>query len=62
MKKIYIVEKANNGFIIQFEHLKLSFEKPKLRVAKTLDEVIKIIKADVNVEYIEPPTPPNPKS
>ena len=49
MKKIYIVEKAKNGFIIKFDYLKCAFETPKLCVAKTIDEVIKILKADMGL-------------
>ena len=56
MKKIYIVEKAKNGFIIKFDHLKCAFETPKLCVAKTLEEIIKIIKADINVVDVEEDT------
>jgi hypothetical protein len=56
MKKIYIVEKAKNGFIVRFDHLKCSFETPKLCVAKTLDEVLKILKEDIKVvDIIETP-------
>lgn len=49
MKKIYIVEKAKNGFIIRFDHLKCAFETPKLCVAKTLAEVMAILKEDLTV-------------
>lgn len=53
MKKIYVVEKAKNGFIIKFDHLKLAFETEKLCVAKTLDEVIEILREDINKEDVE---------
>ena len=54
MKKTYIIEKAKNGFIIKFDHLKMAFEVNKLCVAKDLKEVYRILKEDLEAgEIIE---------
>ena len=47
MKKTYIIRKTNNGFIVQFDHLKVSFQDENLRIAKTLREALRIMKKDL---------------
>ena len=44
MRKQYTIEKTYNGFIVTFEHQSHSFLPSNIRVAKTMTEVIRIIK------------------
>ncbi len=47
MKREYRIEIANNGFIIRFDHEPNSFRSENLRIAKSLTEVMRIMKQDI---------------
>ena len=52
MNKQYIIEKTYNGFIIKFDHTKLAYQSQNIRIAKTLVEVVRIIKNDLQKQEI----------
>ena len=61
MNKQYIIEKTYNGFIIKFDHIKivhslwfqLPYQSQNIRIAKTLVEVVRIIKNDLQKQEIK---------
>ena len=47
MKKEYEIVKTQNGFIISFKHTDNYFNDENKYVAKTLQEIVKIISKDI---------------
>mgnify|MGYP001598004996 CR=1 FL=1 len=50
-KKEYKILPAKNGFIVRFDHLPEPYEAKNQYVAYTTDEIVQIIKADL--DFIE---------
>lgn len=44
----YIVKKASNGFIVRFGHIENSYREENLKIAVSLEDVVEIIKTDLN--------------